>query len=936
MTARVWIDAHTPTLSAVDSRGLAVRNVGYHCHPLNLAIESRINRNQFDPAGRPVAAWDPRFWGTTPKANLDSILDLQGLPILVDSVDAGWQLSLLDQAGLLVSMWDGRGSQRRTAYDALLRPVVVVEQSAGERPRESDRFAYAPADPEFAARNQCGQLIRHDHPAGSRRCCEYGIGSLLLTERTRFLADLEPVDWSADSAEDRLEVEVFETSQHYSPAGEMRRQTDAMRNVRSFVYDRAGQLRETRLQLADSSDEPHLLVSEIDYDALGRSIREQAGNGIISTARFSDEDGRLLQLQSCHADGQALQDFHYGYDPVGNIIRIEDRAQPTSYFNNQRLDPVCCYVYDSLYQLIEATSCEVSQPSHGPALPTWQTTPLDPNQLRQYTQTFNYDAGGNLLVRHHSGAEKFEMFTALHSNRSVADKEHLPDAFDANGNQLELQRGQRMHWNIRNELSSVTLVKRDDGPDDTECYGYDQPGHRLRKVRCTQTAHRALRAEVRYLPGLEIHRDPATGEERHVVSVEAGRCHVRALHWVTKLPREVRNDQLRYSLSNHLNSSTLELDDQGAVLSREVYYPFGGTALWAGAGEIEAKYKTVRYSGKERDATGLYYYGYRYYAPWLQRWVSPDPAWFTDGLNLFGYVINNPLTLKDPDGLTGSTFSDFFDGSDYRNTKAAIGAIVGERQQAVLSASNTEIDMHERIYLQAYTLDAGPFVNDYLRRGKEVSYPDGYFPKGARVASDNASRIYDLVNIVDALPHTGHVTLYRGGSGSRGTSGAFFREGRLSIGDVLINTDFASFTENPIVAAEFAGFHAGDEIRRFDNTSVIFEVDYHFSPKPLAPVSLRSGYPFYESESLANPGAAFEITSVDLVNILLEGQDQSYVKVSLKEVNPPKITVGDGTFGSTIVLPDNVFDMRTGESVDFDVFEQRLGASSKQLLSAYY
>jgi insecticidal toxin complex protein TccC len=59
----------------------------------------------------------------------------------------------------------------------------------------------------------------------------------------------------------------------------------------------------------------------------------------------------------------------------------------------------------------------------------------------------------------------------------------------------------------------------------------------------------------------------------------------------------------------------------------------------------------VRYSGKERDNTGLYYYGYRYYAPWLCRWLNADPAREVDGLNLFRMVVNNPVTLEDKMGL---------------------------------------------------------------------------------------------------------------------------------------------------------------------------------------------------------------------------------------------------------------------------------------------
>ncbi|WP_187292085.1 RHS repeat-associated core domain-containing protein, partial [Pseudomonas syringae] len=60
--------------------------------------------------------------------------------------------------------------------------------------------------------------------------------------------------------------------------------------------------------------------------------------------------------------------------------------------------------------------------------------------------------------------------------------------------------------------------------------------------------------------------------------------------------------------------------------------------------------KTVRYSGKERDASGLYYYGFRYYAPWLQRWTSPDISGEDTDLNLYKMLRNNPLNHVDLNG----------------------------------------------------------------------------------------------------------------------------------------------------------------------------------------------------------------------------------------------------------------------------------------------
>ncbi|WP_311776336.1 RHS repeat-associated core domain-containing protein, partial [Pseudomonas cichorii] len=147
-------------------------------------------------------------------------------------------------------------------------------------------------------------------------------------------------------------------------------------------------------------------------------------------------------------------------------------------------------------------------------------------------------------------------------------------------------------------------------------------------------------------------------ETLQVITAQAGRNGVRVLHWQAGKPAELNNDQYRYSLNDHLGSSTLELDAQAQIISQESYYPFGGTSWWAGRTAIEANYKTVRYSGKERDATGLYYYGQRYYAPWLQRWINPDPAGAVDGLNLFGFVRNNPCSGFDSDGRGYKGFND--------------------------------------------------------------------------------------------------------------------------------------------------------------------------------------------------------------------------------------------------------------------------------------
>ena len=645
----------TPTLSVIDPRTLVVRNVGYCRHPDSAGIDPRITRQGFNAAGRLIESWDPRLWGTS-KPNLTTVYGLRGQPLLTDSVDGGWQLSLPDQAGSPCSFWDARGSQRHTEFDEQQRPITVTERAAGELPHVVERLTYGYSGPAFAEHNQCGQLIRHDDPAGSQIYPEYGMAAAVLREERRFLAELETPDWplEPEARDELLEPQSFITRQTFNPTGELRQQTDAMGNLRTFGYDLAGKPDEVWLQMDGEGEPPKRLVSAIRYNALDQVESESAGNGVVTRVEYAADDGRLLRLQAALGSEKPLQDLNYVYDPVGNIVELQDLSQPVTHFNNQRIDPINRYRYDSLYQLVEARGWEVSQPSHGPALPTLLPTPLDPNQRRNYTQRFEYDRAGNLITRHHSGAPGFSMFTSARSNRSLGQRDDgsLPGepeiavGFDACGNQRELQRGQSMDWDIRNQLSRVTLVKREIGPDDYEGYRYDRPGHRLRKVGFAHSSGPTLRSEVRYLPGLEIHRQ-AEGEEHHVISLEAGRSNVRALHW----PQGEHSDQLRYSLSDHLGSSTLELDDDVGVLTQEHYYPFGGTACWAGKSALVAKYKTLRYSGKERDATGLYCYGFRYYAPWLQRWVSPDPARDLDGLNIYVFVGNTVTTYLDINGL---------------------------------------------------------------------------------------------------------------------------------------------------------------------------------------------------------------------------------------------------------------------------------------------
>ncbi len=657
---------HTPTLTVFDARGLRVREVQYNRSSAHEAPDERVTQHQYDAAGRLHSSIDPRLGKQClekpkPQPNWVTRYSLSGRVLRTDSVDAGWRAQSFDAAGRPMQRFDGRSTQQRFEYDALSRPTAIYEtvnnhEACVERFTYGDNGVVEEAEP----RNLRGQLIRHDDLVGTREIGSYALTGQPLTETQRFLSGTESPDWLPDSAarDALLEKDLYTTVWRYDIQGKILTQTDAKGHTQRFVYNLSGQLRASFLILSGQPEQ--CLVSDVAYNAFGRPLSETVGNGVHITYNYDPATQCFTRNYVQRADQTVLQDLCYAYDPVGNVVRIEDQAQAIHYANAQKIDPACTYSYDALYQLIEAHGRENAHTGQQCMQLPQPIVPLvqDATQLTNYIRRYHYDEIGNLLATQHQGAQSYTlaMQVAPTSNCAVSQQpDQLIDVaayFDANGNPLQLQSGQPLAWDARNQLQQVVLIHRENGVDDVERYDYNGSGQRLKKIRSWQASNQTHREEVRYLPGLELRSNTATSEHLQVLTLSASQCRVRVLHWEQGKPDEIENDTIRYSMDDHLGSSLLELDREGNKLTYEEYYPFGGTALWSVKSQVEAKYKCVRYSGKEHDATGLYYYGYRYYAPWLGRWLNPDPAGTIDGLNLFQMVGNNPITLIDPDGRT--------------------------------------------------------------------------------------------------------------------------------------------------------------------------------------------------------------------------------------------------------------------------------------------
>ncbi len=99
-------------------------------------------------------------------------------------------------------------------------------------------------------------------------------------------------------------------------------------------------------------------------------------------------------------------------------------------------------------------------------------------------------------------------------------------------------------------------------------------------------------------------------------------------------------------LRDGLGSTLALTDSAGTIQQSYAYDPYGGTSTTGNSST-----NSYQFTGRETDATGLYYLRARYYNPAFGRFMSEDPIGFAGGNNIYAYVGDDPLDLLDPSGL---------------------------------------------------------------------------------------------------------------------------------------------------------------------------------------------------------------------------------------------------------------------------------------------
>lgn len=396
----------------------------------------------------------------------------------------------------------------------------------------------------------------------------------------------------------------------------------------SYTYDALNRMKSKTL--------PGPFTSTFTYDRLGRLSEISEPDG--TTAMTYDPAGRLTSI--LFPDGKTIG---YTYDAEGNRTKI---IYPDGFFvvytydELNRMEKIyengtlllAQYSYDALsrrvqvfYQNGASVDYAYSQDNH--------ITGMNhhfPGETVNFS--YEYDQVGN-LIRLTAGNDDFDYspgmdstaaytVNALNQYDSVNGTDYI---YDLNGNLISDDKSSYL-FNAENNLTSVSTGSK------SVSYVYNALGHPAKKTVDGETAFRVY-------DGLQM-----------IMEYNALGSPVK--HFVygpfPDEPIMMKKGAARYFYHPDRTGSVIALSDQsGMRVETYAYSPYGIPETVSSIGN------PFLWNAKEYDqTTGLYYFNARYYHPADGRFISPDPIGQSGGsLNLYAYVSNNPVNLKDPLGL---------------------------------------------------------------------------------------------------------------------------------------------------------------------------------------------------------------------------------------------------------------------------------------------
>jgi len=395
-------------------------------------------------------------------------------------------------------------------------------------------------------------------------------------------------------------------------------------------------------------------VTTFSYDGLNRrtfaGFGTQAGPIYESTVTYSYDAGNRLTQAVDSVTGTITR----GYDNL-NRLTSESTPQGTvsyTYDNAGRRatmtvagQPVVNYSFDNANRLTQITQGTTAV-AFGYDTAGRRTTLTLPNgvvmsysydsasQLTGITYTLGATSLGNLTYGYDNAGKRITMggsfartglpnavtATAYNANNQLTQWGTANLFYDPNGN-MTSDGVNSFVWNARNQLASMNLG--------ANAFQYDPFGRRVAKTisgSTTNYLYDRVNVAQELAGGVPTANLLSGGIDEVFTRTDAAGA--------------------RHFLTDALGSSLALADSTGTLQTQYTYEAFGSTTVTG-----QASSNAYEYTGRENDATGLYFYRARYYSPSLQRFVTEDPLTFLSGVNSYCYVADNPISYVDPSGL---------------------------------------------------------------------------------------------------------------------------------------------------------------------------------------------------------------------------------------------------------------------------------------------
>lgn len=338
-------------------------------------------------------------------------------------------------------------------------------------------------------------------------------------------------------------------------------------------------------------------IVKYSYDKVGRRIKKVLGNGAYTTYTY-DAVGNLIEIANRKSSGEIISKFTYIYDKVNNRLSMTDSREGT-YF----------YEYDAINQLIGYTN---------------------PSGLKE---TYNYDPVGNRISVSVNGNITNYSVNELNQYLQVGNTSY---SHDADGNLISKTAGNETityEWDVGDLLSRVTT------PEGVIKYGYVSFGRRTSKAD--------LRGMTKYI----------YAKRRIVTELNETDQALATYVYGTEIDEVltmIRDREIYFYHLDGLGSVTDLTNNTQNIIESYKYSPYGEPNRISSVGN------PYMFTGREYDAdTKLYYYRARYYDSIIGRFISMDPIYFLGGINLYAYLVNNPINRDDPLGLQPPGWTNF-------------------------------------------------------------------------------------------------------------------------------------------------------------------------------------------------------------------------------------------------------------------------------------